>query len=388
MAIFTATEIQRRQEALRRDLAARNVAVAFLNSADNVYYMTGVPLLSEWGRPMWAVLESAGSVRVIGAAIEKENMEQNARVEEVFSYADDVNVVEASLNLVSDFIAGRKSPAKRIGIERAMMPLGIYESVQSRFPKAELVEIGDIIAGLRIIKSAEELALLEMGAIVAKIGANAFLEALIENATELSVASHAVHEMNKAIGALNSNGGGTSTYAYAQFGDHTLTPHLHPTAKRLRRGDLVALNVFPVIWGYCMELERTFVFGPPRADQKKPLNAVNEAFDAGKAMVGPGVAMADIDNHTRSILKRHGYENYIRHGTGHAHGIMIGSASREELGELRFYNTHVLKPNMANSVEPGVYLPDVGGFRHSDVMIIGENDARCITDFPRDIVYN
>lgn len=388
MAIFPTSEIQRRQEAFSRALAARDVPVAFLNSADNVYYMTGVPLLSEWGRPMWAVLDSSGSARVIGAAIEKENMEQNARVEEVLSYADNVNVLEASLNLVSDLIAGRKRPTKRIGIERAIMPLSVYESLQARFTDTELVEIGDIIEDLRIIKSPEELALLEMGATVAKIGANAFLEAIIENATELSVASHAVHEMNKAIGAFYPDGGGTSTYAYAQFGNHTLTPHLHPTGRRLRRGDLVALNVFPVIWGYCMELERTFVFGAPRTDQKRPLDAVNEAFDAGKAMVGPGVAMADVDNHTRSILKRHGYEKFIRHGTGHAHGIMIGSASREEQGELRFYNKHILKPNMANSVEPGVYLPEVGGFRHSDVMIIGENGARCVTDFPRDITYS
>jgi len=379
--------MRRRQRGFCSALAKRDVDFAFLNSADNVYYMTGVPLLSEWGRPMWAVLESVGTARVVGAAIEKENMEQNARVEEVLFYADDVNVVEASLDLVSNFIAGRKSKAKRIGIERAIMPLGIYEAVQSRFPNVELVEISDILEGLRILKSPEELDLLEMGATVAKIGANAFLEALHENVTELSVAAHAVCEMNRAIGALYPDGGGTSTYAYAQFADHTLTPHLHPTGRRLRRGDLVALNVFPVIWGYCMELERTFVFGAATPKQQKPLDAVNEAFDAGKAMIGPGVSMSDVDNLTRGILKKHGYQNYIRHGTGHAHGIMIGSASREEPGELRYYNANVLKPNMANSVEPGVYLPDIGGFRHSDVMFTGEKGARCVTDFPRDIVF-
>ena len=86
-----------------------------------------------------------------------------------------------------------------------------------------------------------------------------------------------------------------------------------------------------------------------------------------------------------SLLEKYDLAKYIRHGTGHAHGIMIGSAGREEKGELRIYNKTLLAPNMANSVEPGVYIPGVGGFRHSDVLIVTETGARCITDFPRDI---
>ena len=99
----------------------------------------------------------------------------------------------------------------------------------------------------------------------------------------------------------------------------------------------------------------------------------------------PGAVMADIDRLTRDILQKYDLVKYIRHGTGHAHGIMIGAASREEKGELRLYNRTRLLPNMANSVEPGVYIPGLGGFRHSDVLIVTERGARCITDFPRDI---
>jgi Xaa-Pro aminopeptidase len=165
-----------------------------------------------------------------------------------------------------------------------------------------------------------------------------------------------------------------------------MVPHLHPTSRRLRRGDLVSLNIFPVLWGYCAELERTFVFGSPSKAQQDPLDAVNEAFDAGKAALKPGVVMADIDHLTRGILERHGLDQYIRHGTGHAHGIMIGAASREEKGELRAYNQTRLLPNMANSVEPGVYIPGLGGFRHSDVLLVTETGARTVTDFPRDII--
>jgi Xaa-Pro aminopeptidase len=61
---------------------------------------------------------------------------------------------------------------------------------------------------------------------------------------------------------------------------------------------------------------------------------------------------------------------------------MIGAAGREEAGELRVYNTNPLRPHMVNSVEPGIYLPDLGGFRHSDVMMLTGDGAVCLTDFP------
>ena len=178
--------------------------------------------------------------------------------------------------------------------------------------------------------------------------------------------------------------GGLSSYAYCHTGPHTLTPHLHPTGRRLKRGDLVGLNVFPVIWGYCMELERTFVYGEATAIQRRALDAVNVAFDMAKAATKPGASFADLDTMTRTYLTERGYRDYIRHGTGHAHGIMIGAASREELGEIRIYNRGHFVPGMVNSIEPGVYLPDTGGFRHW-TWSSSPNRVPSSTGFPRDI---
>ncbi len=385
MKTFTDSEMTSRAERLRRDLQERKVDVAFLHTADNVFYISGVPLLSEWGRPMWAVVTADGKSAICGAAIELENMEIHSALDEVLSYGDDENVVDASLKLCVDFIAGLRKSGLRIGLEEALLPVGLHRALKNALGECEFVEIGDIVADMRLIKSDAEIALLELGGSLAKIGADAFLEALEENVTELAVGAHAVAAVNKAMGSLSLNAL-TSTYAYAQFGANTLTPHLHPTSRRLKRGDLVALNVFPVVWGYCAELERTFVYGAdPDAETRRVLGAVNEAFYAGKEAVKPGVAMRDIDKLTRDILRTHKLESYIRHGTGHAHGIMIGSAGREENGELRLYNPTKLAANMANSVEPGVYIPELGGFRHSNVMIVTADGARCITEFPVEI---
>ncbi|RAZ84773.1 hypothetical protein DPM33_30635 [Mesorhizobium hawassense] len=384
MPVFSNAEMARRIAGLRDKLVTEKIDFAFLHTADSVFYLSGIPLLSEWGRPMWAILPASGQSAVCGAAIEKENMEFHSAFDEVLAYGDDENVVQASLELCANFIARHSTGKVRLGIEEALLPVGIHRALQGRFPNADLIEIGPAIEELRLVKSDEELRILDLGGQLAKVGANAFLEALHENVTELAVAAHAVAEVNRAMGALSTNGL-TSTYAYAQFGDHTMTPHLHPTSRRLKRGDLVALNVFPVMWGYCTELERTFVFGEPSAAQRKPLDAVNEAFDAIKLALKPGRAMSDMAQMERDIFRRCELDQYVRHGTGHALGIMIGAGGREEKGELRIYNPRKLVSNMVHSVEPAVYIPGVGGFRHSDVMVITNDGARNTTDFPRDI---
>ena len=386
MTIFSKDEMQRRISAFTNALAERRVDAALLHSSDNVFYMTGVPLLSEWGRPMWAVFNLGGSSAVIGSLIEGLNMEQNAATDETFAYADEDNVTTTSIKLATDCLKKGKTRPTRIGVEKSLISLGVYERLAKELPGVEFVEIGDIIADLRIIKSPEELRILELGGDIAKIGADAFIDVIHENCTELAVAAHAVNEMNRALAALYP-GGATSTYAYAHFADHTMTPHHHPTGRRLRRGDVVALNVFPVIWGYCMELERTFVFGTPTKEQQKALHTVNAAFVAAKAAIGPGVSAAELDELTRRMMQQEGYTKNIYHGTGHAHGIMIGSAGREEQGELRIYNKTVLKPNMVNSIEPALFTSG-GAFRHSDVMLITQEGARCITEFQRDFHFN
>lgn len=94
---------------------------------------------------------------------------------------------------------------------------------------------------------------------------------------------------------------------------NSLTPHLHPTGRRIQRGEVIALNVFPVLWGYCMELERTFVLGEPTPLQRRALDAVNAAFDMAKAAVKPGAAFSELDQLTRRYLSEQGYGAYIRH---------------------------------------------------------------------------
>jgi Xaa-Pro aminopeptidase len=385
MRIFSEQEMQRRTKWIAEKLADRDLTVAFLHSADNVYYATGVPLLSAWGRPMWAVVQGKSAPIVIGAMLEKETMDHYGVVTEVRTYDDDANVWSASLDIVSDIIRSQGQALKRVGVELSILPVAISESLKDRLG-AELVEVSDILAEARLIKSDEEMQLLRLGGEIAKIGASTFVEEIAAGASELTVAARSVAAMDIALAGLYAEGA-TSSYAYCQIADHTLTPHLHPTGRRIRRGDVIGLNVFPVIWGYCMELERTYVYGEPTTRQVNALAAVNEAFGLGKSLLRPGKVISEIHRESSAVLERHGFGQYIRHGTGHAHGIMIGAAGREEFGELRPYNHRTIQKGVINSIEPGLYIPDLGGFRHSDVMYVTTDGAECLTEFPIEIQF-
>lgn len=383
LQIFSAFEMQRRVMSVFARLPA-GADTLLVHTPDNVMYLSGVPLLSEWGRPMWCLVRRDGTGVSIGADIEQENMAANSAFDDIRTYADDENVWQASIDLVRDVIESDHGSFARLGAEVALMTTQMQRTLTEALPTAELFDAGSALAETRLIKSQEEIDLLRLGGQVAKIGAQAFLAAQHEGASEIVIASHAVAEMNRAIGAL-APAALSSTYAYCQSGLRSLTPHLHATGRPLRYGEVVALNVFPVISGYCMELERTFVLGEPTWAQRKALEAIGEAFDLAKQALRPGLPMREVDEIARAVLAGNGFAGYLRHGTGHAHGIMIGAAGREELGELRKYNHRELAPGMVCSVEPGVYIPSVGGFRHSDVMLITEQGAECLTEFPREI---
>lgn len=373
--IFSPEEIGRRRDDLLRWMKENDVDAVVLHAADSVYYLSGVPLLSEWGRPMWFVQKATGEAALIGSGIERENMMSAPHADGLW-YDDSQSVVAGALDLVSRFLGS----AGTLGLERGLISRRLEDELQSALSAVRLMDVGPQLSEQRLVKSPEEVELLCLAGDIARIGADAFLDAFKEGVTELHVASAAVHAMNVATAAL-APVALSSTYAYCQTGQRTLTPHLHPGGRRIRRGDVIGLNVFPTISGYCVELERTFVFGTPTDDQARALDASTRAFDEAKQAVRIGVPMSEVDALATEILVQAGYGDYIRHGTGHAHGIMIGQASREEYGELRAYNDRAFLSGIACSVEPAVFIPDVGAFRHSDVLIVGDDGVRCITEY-------
>src|SRR5699024_5666697 len=124
----------------------------------------------------------------------------------------------------------------------------------------------------------------------------------------------------------------------------------------------------------------TIFIGQPTKVQKEVFEIAKNAQELALEYIKPGVKAKDVDLVARNYIQEKGYGKFSVHRSGHGIGI-----STHEKPYLRFDNELVLQEGMAFSIEPGIYIPDVGGFRHSDTVILTSDGCEVITDYPRDI---
>ena len=155
-------------------------------------------------------------------------------------------------------------------------------------------------------------------------------------------------------------------------------------------GDLVVLDFGGVYGGYCVDLTRTVVLGPPTDEVARVHGAVAEAQQAAIAVLAPGVTAAEVDRAARAVLERHGLADKFVHGTGHGLGLEVHEAPR--VGPAR-PATHppmsgtvvlpdVLAAGMVVTIEPGAYLPGWGGVRIEDDLLVTATGAERLTRVP------
>ncbi len=157
-------------------------------------------------------------------------------------------------------------------------------------------------------------------------------------------------------------------------------PHgVPPLDGKLKDGPLVAMSYLRVN-GYAAECERTFFLSPPSEKEKQIFEDMYAAQQKAFDMIKPGVSCAELDRVTLNYLKEKGYGEYLLHRTGH--GIGLGNHEGPWVSDG---SDHILEENMIISVEPGIYIPEIGGFRHSDTVLVTSSGYKLLTHFPRDI---
>jgi Xaa-Pro aminopeptidase len=157
-------------------------------------------------------------------------------------------------------------------------------------------------------------------------------------------------------------------------------PHSLPDLHMSMGSGPIVLMSYNRVNGYAAECERTVFLGEPAAEERRLYNIVMEARAIAFRMVKPGVRCGDIDFATQEFFKSKGYADRIIHRTGH--GIGLGN---HEQPWLSSGSTDVLAENMAISIEPALYFPEIGGFRHSDTVLVTKNGYERITKYPDDL---
>ena len=225
-----------------------------------------------------------------------------------------------------------------------------------------------LLATLRMVKDAHELALLESAAEVGCLLFGAILPRLAHDATETEVAAE-LEFLARGMGAE-----GMSFETIVASGARSALPHGRATEARLPRKGFVTLDFGVILKGYCSDMTRTVHLGRASKEERRAYEGVLEAQQAAVSAVGPGATCAAVDEAARRVLRKAGLAQYFTHSTGHGVGLEIHEppriAARQEMP---------LEPGMVITVEPGVYLPGQFGIRIEDMVAVTKEGRRVLT---------
>ncbi len=271
-------------------------------------------------------------------------------------------------------------PAGRIGIEAAHLTVARHEWLTAALARDQparppLVATEGVIERVRVRKDDFEIATLrEAARRLSRVAKGVFAE-IRAGRTEREIAA--------AIDWRIRDGGfdRTAFDTIVAGGPNAALPHGHPGERKLTEGDLVVLDFGGVYDSYCVDLTRTVSVGPASRRAREVYGAVLEAHDRAIRAVRPGASRFDIDAAARDTLDRHGLGDCFGHGTGHGLGLEVHEhprISRRRPGvDAR---DEPVEPRMVFTIEPGAYVPDWGGVRiEDDVLVTGEG-AEVLTD--------
>ncbi|HEY2073378.1 MAG TPA: M24 family metallopeptidase, partial [Gaiellaceae bacterium] len=181
------------------------------------------------------------------------------------------------------------------------------------------------------------------------------------------------------VGGLSSSAGVSAGYR-GQIGKRSAWAHAVAHGIEFQAGDMLVSETSAPIWGYNAELERAMVIGPPTDEQRRLHGHVVAAQEAAFVAIRPGNTCADVDGAVMKYFEDNDLLEYWRQHTGHGIGLRNHEAPFLDLGDHT-----VLQPGMVFTVEPGLYDPEIGGFRHSDTVVVTEHGMKKLTDYPVDI---
>jgi Xaa-Pro aminopeptidase len=277
-----------------------------------------------------------------------------------------------------DAIAKAASRRGRVGLEAAHVTWADSRSLAADvFPRAEVVPTNGVVERLREVKDEAEVARIEAAAAIAGEALANVARLLFDGPTEAEFALALDTEMRR-LGAA-----GTSFDTIVGSGPNGAKPHNEPGARRVERGDLVVLDFGALVDGYCSDVTRTVAVGEPRepAVSNRLYEVVKASQQAGVDAVRAGATGVDVDRACREVIGEAGWGDRFVHGTGHGVGLDI-----HEAPAVGLTSADTLAAGNVVTVEPGVYLPEHGGVRIEDTVVVTDEGCRLLTLSPKELV--
>jgi len=350
-----------------------------------IFNLTGFPFLPT-ERPIAYLLDREGEKMVI-PRLEKEHLEhREIGLDEMIIYPD---------------YPGEKHPMKFVEEmieEKDYDEIGVdhdgYGSGYGYFgpPLSDLIDIE--VENIRwelekffSVKEKEEIELMKESAKWDNLGLKYLQEETKLGLSEIEVSMKASLKASQAIIRAfgpkyeQTGSGFPITVGYrGQIGEGSSLPHAIASNETIEEGDVLVNGAGVEIGGYSSELERTWIMGEPTEEQREYFELMVRAQDIAFDAIEAGKELSEVDKEVYKMYEEEGIEETWRHHTGHGLGTRIHAPPFLDVGE-----EWELKENMVLSVEPGIYLKDKAGFRHSDTVVVKKNGIEMLTYYPRSL---
>lgn len=399
MAVFSKTESMikipdseylARIDRLRALMAAKDLGAVYISSPTNLRYFAGLRYLPT-ERPAATIIPRTGEVTFFGPIIEKDHLAYQTRIiTRAYHYPDYPGEIHPMKRFAS-WLGELGLTGMKIGVDNP----SFYSSPWGyKGPKlSDLVHdtgflpVGDDLEEMRLIKSKNELACIRETVRWGHTAHELLQKYLAPGVYDFEAATKASLEastlMKKELGPefkgtttspLTANAG-----IRGQVGANSAYPHSVSIERPVKKGDVIGTGASADIEGYHSELERNLFMGKPDDRVRKYHRIALEMQQAAFEALRPGTKCSDADRASYRVAKDNGVTGYLRHHTGHGMGLEGHEPPFLDVGDAT-----IIRPNMVLSCEPGVYVPALGGFRHSDTIIINEDSAEWVNKYPRD----
>jgi len=356
---------------------------------DNFYilYFTGFAFIPT-ERPIAFLMNAHGEKAMFVPRLEVEHAQSKTGFERVNHYVEypyDPRP-ERILKKTLDDLGIRE----RIGSDNDGYPwiLGYRGPSLSELTGATVQRITGFVEDVMMLKSPAEIALIRESVKWGNLAHRLLQRYTRPGATETEVSMQASHEatltMLDTLGPLYR---AQSTYASGakagyrgQIGRNAAIPHAMANNITFQEGDVLVSGAGAPMWGYNSELERTMIIGRPSDEQRRMFEHMMAVQEIAFATLRPGATCAEVDRAVRQYYEDNDLMPYWRHHSGHAIGLRYHEAPFLDIGDHT-----TIRPGMVLTVEPGLYVPDMGGFRHSDTVVITDEGMEILTYYPRDL---
>ena len=270
----------------------------------------------------------------------------------------------------------KDSKSCRVGFDPSQVTVGQMQSLrEAAGTRVRWVPAVGKVENLRMRKDAAELAQMRRAAILASEVVQHAIGLLKPGIQEFEVGAEIEYQMRK------KGASGPAFETIVAFGERAALPHARPTAKRLRKNELVVLDLGVILGHYCSDITRTVYVGRAPKRIRTWYQAVLEAQKAAVATAKSGASCGEVDSAARQVLTGYRLDHLFVHSTGHGLGLEVHEDPRVARGQKRR-----LEPGNVITIEPGVYSAGIGGIRIEDDVAVHADRTEVLTRAPRDLI--